>query len=120
MAKNSFSMEQKPSKYKNIKTTREFNGTTVEMDSLAEARRFDDLYLMLKNGMIERLVLQYRYPLAINEQKICTYVADFVYYDCEKGHDVVEDVKGFITPYFRLKKKLMKAIYDIDVVEIRS
>jgi hypothetical protein len=28
---------------------------------------------------------------------------------------VVEDVKGVITPEFRLKQKLMKAILNIDV-----
>jgi hypothetical protein len=30
---------------------------------------------------------------------------------------VVEDTKGMRTPVYRLKKKIMKALYDIDILE---
>ncbi len=47
------------------------------------------------------------------------YRADFVYEELRKGvwSEVVEDVKGFLTPMYRLKRKLMKAIYGIDIRE---
>jgi hypothetical protein len=47
---------------------------------------------------------------------ICTYVADFKY--LENGKEVVEDVKGFKTPVYKLKKKLVEAIYGIEIIEI--
>jgi len=50
--------------------------------------------------------------------KICRYVADFGY--IENGAVVIEDVKSKITkglPVYRLKKKLMKALYGIDIRE---
>ncbi|EPP19623.1 hypothetical protein L910_2850 [Vibrio fluvialis PG41] len=33
------------------------------------------------------------------------------------GEEVVEDVKGFRTKEYNLKKKMMKAIYGIDIFE---
>jgi hypothetical protein len=34
------------------------------------------------------------------------------------GKRVTEDVKGFKTKEYLIKKKLLKALYDIDIVEI--
>ena len=44
---------------------------------------------------------------------ICNYIADFEY-DDENGHHVV-DYKGCVTPVFRLKRKLIKALYGVDI-----
>jgi hypothetical protein len=54
----------------------------------------------------------------VNNQVICTYTADFRYE--ESGEAIVEDVKSrpTMTQVYRLKKKLMKAIYDIDIKEV--
>ena len=41
------------------------------------------------------------------------YVADFVY--VEKGAEVIEDVKGVLTPEFKIKRHLMKALLGMDV-----
>jgi len=35
----------------------------------------------------------------------------------QDGKEVIEDVKGFKTPVYRLKKKLMLAIHGIDILE---
>ncbi len=46
-------------------------------------------------------------------------LADFVYVDAN-GRQVVEDVKGAVTPEFRLKRKLMLWRHGIEVKEVRS
>jgi hypothetical protein len=42
---------------------------------------------------------------------------DFVYYDKRKGDWVHEDVKGMRTREFIIKSRLMKALFDIDILE---
>ncbi len=60
--------------------------------------------------------LQVPFKIVHNEVKICKYVADFVTYD-NNGVRTVIDCKGFKTPIYNLKKKLVKAFYGIDIVE---
>lgn len=38
--------------------------------------------------------------------------------DDERGARIVEDVKGFKTPVYRLKKKLVEALYGIQIREV--
>lgn len=45
------------------------------------------------------------------------YIADFVYVNVESGAIVVEDCKGMRTPVYRVKRHLMKALFDIDILE---
>ena len=40
-------------------------------------------------------------------------MADFDY--MEKGAEVIEDVKGVLTPEFKLKRHLMKALLGLEV-----
>lgn len=47
----------------------------------------------------------------------CRYVADFVYEDRD-GNRVVEDTKGYRTPEYIIKRKLMLMIYGIRINEI--
>lgn len=88
--------------------------------SQAEWRRYKELKLLKKGGVIRDLELQPRYPLRVNGILVTTYVADFRYWDNEKEEQVVEDVKGVVTDVYRLKKKLMCAVHGIDVVEVRA
>jgi hypothetical protein len=73
--------------------------------------------LRQKAGEITHLERQVRFKLAIGPHHICDYVADEIFFDKAKQARVVVDVKGVKTPVYRLKKKLMKAILNIDVVE---
>lgn len=98
-------------KYRNVKTV--IDGITF--DSKKEAKRYTELALFQKAKVISGLQLQVRYDIIINDQLVCFYKADFVY--IEKGETVVEDVKGMLTPMYRLKKKLMKACHNIDIKE---
>lgn len=99
-------------KYKNIKT--EVDG--IRFDSKKEATRYGQLKIMQQCGLIHDLKLQVSYPLVVQGVKIATYRADFVYTEGIKG--VTEDVKGMRTPVYNLKKKLMKALYGIEIKEV--
>ena len=102
----------KPSKYKNIKTS--INGTSF--DSKGEAQRYGALLLMQKDGIIKDLKRQVKHPIVINNQKICTLIVDYVYTDIKTGNVILEDFKGMKeTPIFRIKAKLVKAVYGLDI-----
>lgn len=105
----------KKSKYSNEKT--KVDG--ISFASRAEARRYGELKLLALGGEIRNLEMYPRFTLAVNDQKICTYVADFRYYDIKRKRVRIEDVKGARTAVFILKKKLLKACHGIDVEEIR-
>ena len=99
-------------KYGNRKVT--VDGLTF--DSAKEARRWGGLKLLERAGEITDLRRQVRYPIVWNGVKVCAYVADFVY--VLDGVEIVEDVKGFKTAMYRLKKKLMKACHGVEIHEV--
>lgn len=101
-------------KYKNKKVTID----NITFDSKKEARRYEELKLMEKTGLITNLVLQPRYELlkgfkrrGKTHRKI-EYIADFKYFDNERQIEIIEDVKGVITSVFSLKMKLF--LYKLD------
>lgn len=63
---------------------------------------------------------QVRYPLIAKSRygREIVYVADFTYFDKEKGVPVVEDVKGMRTAVYKLKKRLMAERYGIEIAEV--
>ncbi|MDH1336807.1 DUF1064 domain-containing protein [Comamonas thiooxydans] len=105
-------------KYGNKKTV---TPDGVKFDSRAEARRWGHLCMQLRAGEISELRRQVAYELvpavkysdASRVKKAIRYVADFVY--VEKGVEVIEDVKGVLTPEFKLKRHLMKALLGLEV-----
>jgi hypothetical protein len=86
-------------------------------DSKKEAARYLDLELYQKAGAITELELQPKFSIDINGVHICNYFADFSYLD-GYGQRTVEDVKGMKTPVYKLKKKMVKAVHGIDIIEI--
>ena len=95
----------------------------IKFDSKWEAERYGQLKAMERAMFIRDLELQVPYDIVVNDVKICRYVADFRYKK-ESNHtitndeyyvEVVEDAKGFETPEFKLKKKLMKAVFNTDI-----
>ena len=90
--------------------------------SQAEARRYQELKLLQAAGEIDRLECQPRWRLVVNGLEVGSYIADFVYWTPD-GKRVVEDVKGgraTMTPDYLLKKKLMLALYGIEIVEVQA
>ena len=107
----------KKTKYNNKIT--ELDG--IKFHSRKESLRYSQLKLYEKGGLIENLRLQVAYELipklVINgkTERAIKYVADFVYTDTVNNREVVEDVKGMITDIFKIKYRLMKQIYNIDI-----
>lgn len=87
----------------------------VRFASKKEAKRYVELRLLERAGRIAGLELQPVYVLMVNGVKVCSYVADFRYR--EGGSLVVEDVKGFRTREYKLKKKLLLATHGIAILE---
>lgn len=106
--------QRKKSKYGNKRV--QIDG--IWFDSILEGHRYGQLKLLKQAGEIADFEMQVTYHLGVNGIHICDYRADFVvkYPD---GHGEVEDTKGVETPEFKLKKKLMLAIYGIKIVLIR-
>lgn len=106
-------MYKKKNKYSAKKT--EIDG--IIFHSKLEAKHYQILKLRQQIGEIRDLKLQVKFPLDVNESKICTYIADFTFYEDNKF--IVADAKGVITESFRLKRKLVKAIYGHDILLLR-
>lgn len=106
----------------------------IEFDSVKEARRYRELILLQRAGVIHDLQLQKVYELIpvqrepgrigkrggiikgkVIEQSV-KYKADFVY--TENGKTVVEDTKGVRTKDYIIKRKLMLYMYGIKIREI--
>lgn len=89
----------------------------ITFSSKGEAKRWQDLCIMQQAGEITNLRRQVKYPIEVNGIHITTYTADFVYDSC--GKIVVEDFKSPATKTeaYRLRKKLLKACYGIDILE---
>lgn len=91
-------------------------------DSQMERDRWLNLRLLERAGEISQLRRQVAYELIPAQrrpsggvERACSYVADFVYVD-KAGRTVVEDVKGAVTPEFRLKRKLMLQVHGVEVL----
>jgi len=100
-----------------------FNNTKTEVDgelfdSKKEAKRYSELRLLLKHGVIGFLARQVQYELNEGGTHSLIYIADFVYINRETGQTIVEDVKGnkaTQTQEFKKKKRLMKKIHGIEI-----
>lgn len=105
----------------------------IRFDSKKEARRYEELMLLLRAGQIRKLklqvdfTLQEAYTTETGERiQAIRYRADFAYerptkpdcYGAVYWIPVVEDVKGVRTEGYKLKKKLMRERFNIEVVEI--
>lgn len=89
---------------------------TTEEGRFASKKEYADwceLKLREKAGLIQRLERQVRIPITINQQTVCTYIADAIWF--ENGERVVFDSKGYETPEFKLKRKLLKAVLNINL-----
>ncbi|MDO4649191.1 MAG: DUF1064 domain-containing protein [Eubacteriales bacterium] len=123
------------SKYHSKKTV--IDGITF--DSRKEARRYRELSLLERAGAISDLERQVKFVLIPAQREVskerytrgakkgefkpgkllereCSYVADFRY--TENGQVIVEDTKGFRTPEYILKRKLMLYKYGIQIKEV--
>lgn len=106
-------------KYGNTKTV--VDGITL--DSKREAKRWRELNMMLRAGVIQDLKRQVRFEFHINGKPVkmrngqcARYTADFTY--TENGKQIAEDVKGVVTEAYALRRAFMKAIFGIEIREV--
>lgn len=93
-------------------------------DSRKEHSRANELKLMQRAGLISNLREQVKYVLIPAQrdssgkllERECAYYADFVY--DRDGVMVVEDTKGFRTPEYKIKRKLMLRVHGISITEL--
>lgn len=92
-------------------------------DSQAEAKRYAELRLMEREGLLHSIRLQPRFVLQESfkdtsgaRYRAIEYRADFQYTETS-GRVIVEDVKGVDTPVWKLKEKLFRKRYP--QVELR-
>ena len=93
-------------------------------DSQREYNRWRELILLVKAGEISNLSRQVKFELIPSQrigkkvvERACRYIADFVYID-KYGRLVVEDVKGYRTKEYIIKRKLMLYIHGIQIREV--
>nr|WP_278434289.1 DUF1064 domain-containing protein [Brucella anthropi] len=91
----------------------------ITFDSKAEARYYAQLKQREKAGEVHSVELQRPYVLSVDGFLIATYKADFSFWDHVEERQRVIDVKRVVTPVFRLKQKMMKAIYGIDIEVVK-
>lgn len=124
----------KESKYHNEKAVRIMpSGKEHTFDSQKEARRYDELMMLLNAGKIRKLKLQKQFTLQESyitpegdRVRAIRYVADFAYERPTKPDQngtvywlpVVEDVKGVQTREYKNKKKLMRERFNITIQEV--
>ena len=96
-----------------------------KFDSKKEFIRWCELRILERAGKIFNLQRQVKYVLIPSQkdqkgkvlEREVSYVADFVYIDNALGQVVVEDVKGYKTEVYRLKKKLLLWVHSIRLKE---
>lgn len=98
------------------------NKRTRGYASKKEAERANQLGLLQHAGKISNLREQVRFQLIPKcerddgtIERELSYIADFVY--TESGKEVVEDVKGYRTDVFKIKRKLMLYVHGITIKE---
>lgn len=98
----------------------------ITFDSMKEANRWCELKLLCRGKVITELERQVRFELVPTQydkhgkllERPTTYVADFVYIDMKTGERIVEDTKGYKTPEYIIKRKLLLYHYGIRVREV--
>lgn len=105
------------SKYGNTRS--EYNGRVFASKHEAKWAAQLDLMRFAKDPRqkVALIEYQFRMPLNVNGQKIADYVADFRVTFADK-HVEIWDAKGMRTDVYKLKRKLVKALYGIDIVEV--
>lgn len=108
----------------------------ITFDSKREFKRWQELSMLQKAGVITDLQRQVKYILIPAQREPDTkgprgglikgklierevsYIADFVYRDARTGEWVVEDVKGMRTKEYILKRKMLLYFKGIRIKEV--
>ena len=80
---------------------------------------------MERQGLIKDIKLQIKFELQPKYKKndktirAINYIADFTYFDVNKGKTIIVDTKGYRTELYKLKKKIFEYVYpDLEIREV--
>lgn len=92
----------------------------IRFDSIAEAKRYNELKLLERAGEIRDLTLQPKFIFEHGGVRIGSYKADFQYLLPHSSVFIVEDVKALSTKtqMYRLRKRMMLAFHGIEIREV--
>ena len=97
------------------KSERTYKGTVYASKLGMQYRQHLDL--KIKANLVKSYTEQVPFRIVINERKICVYKLDFeVHYT--DGRVEYIDVKGVLTAIYRLKKKLVEAMFGVTIKEV--
>ena len=105
------------SKYGNVRS--EYNGRTFSSKKEADWAGHLDMMRKAVNPKqrVTDIEYQYRMPIVVNGFNICVYVADFRVTFAD-GRTEIWDVKGFKTDVYKIKAKLIEAVYGQKIIEV--
>lgn len=106
--------EKRQNKYKNIR--QDYGGRNYH--SKKEAAYAQELDLRYQGKEIAGWEPQHKVELRVHGRLICNYYVDFLVYHIDGSTELVE-VKGFETEVWRLKWKLLEAIYNEEHPDIK-
>jgi len=94
-----------------------FNAQRTEIDGIKfaskrEAKYYSDLLLAKRSGDLLFFLRQVPFHLPGNVRYVCDF-AEF----WKSGDIRFVDVKGFRTPMYKVKKKILESCYPIQIVE---
>lgn len=99
----------------------------LKFDSKAEEKRYYELKILERTGVISELEVHPIYPLMgggfrltgrrglTSKNRTRVYTADFRYLNNETGFEIIEDVKGLITTDADLRIAIFEMFYDTPV-----
>jgi dsDNA-binding SOS-regulon protein len=85
----------------------------IKFSSKKEANRYDILKLLKKSGEILFFLRQVPFHLPGGVKYVCDFLIFWA-----NGEVTIEDVKGFKTESYKTKKKMVEALYPIDISEV--
>ena len=97
---------------------KKYNNTRVvvggyKFDSIKESRRYDELLILQRSGEVSHFLRQVPFHIAPD----VTYRLDFLVF-WPDGSVTYEDVKGYRTPQYKIKKKLVEHNFPVKITEI--
>jgi len=85
----------------------------IKFSSKKEANRYNILKLLQKSGDILFFLRQVPFHLPGGVKYICDFLIFWA-----NGDVTIEDVKGFKTEIYKAKKKMVEALYPIEILEV--
>lgn len=92
---------------------RRTNVDSIKFSSKKEANRYNILKLLQKSGDILFFLRQVPFHLPGGVKYICDFLIFWA-----NGDVTIEDVKGFKTEIYKAKKKMVEALYPVEISEI--